>query len=80
MKAFLEDIQILLSVFFNIGDNQKASLVTTWYGPKDTTRFAVIKKSDRELDPGEIFELEERAKVIFAERIEELEELFSKVE
>jgi hypothetical protein len=68
----IQDIQIRLCV-----EVQGALFVCTWYGPQDKMRFAAFKRENQQLTQDEIYELEQVAKVQFAEKIKELEEKFT---
>jgi hypothetical protein len=73
-KSKVEDIQVRLGVVITLDNGPTCQVMTTWYGPQDLMRFAVVKKTDRELKPGEREIVEKKAKTIFAEKIRQLEE------
>lgn len=68
-KVRIADIQLRLSI-----EIDGVVLVTSWYGPKDDKRFARVKKSEKPLTIQEVNEYEEKAKVLFSEKIKQFEE------
>jgi hypothetical protein len=73
-EVIIEDIQIRLLV--KIDDSMFS---TSWYGPSDPMRFAVITSASRPYTKEEVNKYEQQAKEIFEEKIKELEEVFKKI-
>lgn len=63
------DIQIRLNL-----EIDGVHLVASWYGPKDKMRFARVKSANRLLTTEETAKYEEKGKILFAEKIKEIEE------
>jgi len=70
----IEDIQIRLNCFID-----ESLFATTWYGPGDAMRFAVLISASRLYTKEEKIVLELQAKELFSEKIIELEKVLKEI-